>query len=245
MNNFKILNNLLHEQAVEECRSSDSDVFDYARAMAAIENAIVVISDIYNNVSHIHSGLFGERFNIKDFSKEPSIWEKDLLSCMSVEEQEAKFLSELRFYHYLKGISKKQRPLWYLATRLRMKEHCGELIDVLHRMYYTYDKDCTSIKYAICIYGPLTVPFTAKSIVINTINGSYKELSNESDKKILSSREKQVLTLIDKGNTSAEIAEALSISPYTVSRHRQEILAKLQVKNSLEACRVAKIIGIL
>jgi len=32
----------------------------------------------------------------------------------------------------------------------------------------------------------------------------------------------------------------LSISTNTVSRHRQEILGKLQVKNSIEACRVAK-----
>ncbi len=39
---------------------------------------------------------------------------------------------------------------------------------------------------------------------------------------------------------SKEIAAALSISVNTVSRHRQEILGKLQVKNSIEACRVAR-----
>ena len=32
----------------------------------------------------------------------------------------------------------------------------------------------------------------------------------------------------------------LAISPNTVSRHRQEILGKLQVKNSIEACRIAR-----
>ena len=32
----------------------------------------------------------------------------------------------------------------------------------------------------------------------------------------------------------------LSISIHTVSRHRQEILTRLQVKNSIEACRLAK-----
>lgn len=40
--------------------------------------------------------------------------------------------------------------------------------------------------------------------------------------------------------TSKEIAETLSISINTVSRQRQEILGKLQVKNSIEACRIAK-----
>ena len=37
----------------------------------------------------------------------------------------------------------------------------------------------------------------------------------------------------------------LSISIHTVSRHRQEILGKLQVKNSIEACRLAKNLRLL
>lgn len=60
------------------------------------------------------------------------------------------------------------------------------------------------------------------------------------DSRILTSREKQVLTLIDKGLTSKVIADRLCISRNTVSRHRQEILAKLHVKNSTEACQRAK-----
>ncbi|WP_308550479.1 LuxR C-terminal-related transcriptional regulator [uncultured Parabacteroides sp.] len=66
------------------------------------------------------------------------------------------------------------------------------------------------------------------------------ELDKQNSTSILSVREKQVLNLIDKGLTSKKIAETLSISINTVSRHRQEILGKLQVKNSIEACRVAK-----
>ena len=57
---------------------------------------------------------------------------------------------------------------------------------------------------------------------------------------MLSPREKQILELVDKGLTSKDIARVLSISINTVSRHRQEILSKLQVKNSIEACRIAK-----
>ncbi|WP_288357716.1 response regulator transcription factor [uncultured Bacteroides sp.] len=66
------------------------------------------------------------------------------------------------------------------------------------------------------------------------------EIGKQDSTRILSVREKQVLSLIDKGLTSKKIAETLSISINTVSRHRQEILGKLQVKNSIEACRVAK-----
>ena len=77
-------------------------------------------------------------------------------------------------------------------------------------------------------------------MIINSIDGHVTELEEYNNEKILSVREKQVLKLIDKGLMSKDIAEMLSISIYTVNRHRQEILGKLQVKNSIEACRIAK-----
>ena len=79
-----------------------------------------------------------------------------------------------------------------------------------------------------------------KSHVVNTVTGITEELSVENNNSVLGNRERQVLTLIDSGLKSSEIADRLNISIHTVSRHRQEILAKLQVKNSIEACRVAK-----
>ena len=84
-----------------------------------------------------------------------------------------------------------------------------------------------------------------KSLVINSLTGLSEELTSAGDSSILSKREVQVLKLIDSGKTSADIAALLSISKNTVSRHRQEILAKLQVKNSLEACRLAKTMRII
>ena len=82
-------------------------------------------------------------------------------------------------------------------------------------------------------------------MVVNSANGQVIELDMRNNEKILSAREKQVLNLIDKGLISKEIAAALSISINTVSRHRQEILSKLQVKNSIEACRIAKDLKLL
>lgn len=51
--------------------------------------------------------------------------------------------------------------------------------------------------------------------------------------------------MIAAGMTSKEIAAALNISINTVSRHRQDILAHLNAKNSLEACRTAKSANII
>ena len=61
----------------------------------------------------------------------------------------------------------------------------------------------------------------------------------------MTDREKEILYLIENGKMSKEISDILSISKNTVDRHRQNILEKLHVKNSLEACRLSKMMGIL
>lgn len=52
--------------------------------------------------------------------------------------------------------------------------------------------------------------------------------------ELLSNREFQVLRLIASGKRLSEIAEALSISPKTVSVYRARILEKLSVRNNVE-----------
>jgi NarL family two-component system response regulator LiaR len=51
----------------------------------------------------------------------------------------------------------------------------------------------------------------------------------------LSPRELDVLRLIARGMDNAQIAEELSISPFTAKNHVSSILAKLGVSNRLQA----------
>jgi DNA-binding CsgD family transcriptional regulator len=62
---------------------------------------------------------------------------------------------------------------------------------------------------------------------------------------LLSRREKEILILIGRGKSSKEIAEELSLSIHTVSRHRQNILQKLQVSNSAQAFGIARELHLL
>lgn len=72
--------------------------------------------------------------------------------------------------------------------------------------------------------------------------GEIETLSlKQETNSILSEREKEILELIRKGMRSKEIASELHISINTVNRHRQNILSKLSVSNSIEACRAAEI----
>ena len=48
-----------------------------------------------------------------------------------------------------------------------------------------------------------------------------------------------MLALIAEGHTTQEIAQILVISPRTVDRHRENLLAKLNLRNRVELARYA------
>ena len=66
-----------------------------------------------------------------------------------------------------------------------------------------------------------------------------KSLANSPEKKyaddLLTSREKEVLTLIASGHISREIADTLCISSHTVKTHIYNIYSKINVTNRLQA----------
>ena len=217
----------------------------YAEITAEIENAIVVLSDMAEGMSHIAAGRFAASLGLADYQYENSIWEKRILSLMSAEEQEAKYIAELRFFHFVRHLPKDRKNDYHLLSKLRFRFDDGKTKEILHKMYYIYDEGLNSVRYAICIYGPLYLDFNGRSLIVDSISGLTEEITPSKTDMILSRRERQVLSLIDTGLKSAEIADRLNISIHTVSRHRQEIICKLQVKNTHEACRIAKSMSLI
>lgn len=244
MNTFRQLDAQLKEQAPGGRTSPEPSAYSYAMCMAEIENVIAVVSDLTAGTSRIYCGAFASVLGIDGYTGENSIWERKILERMTDAEREAKFIAELRFLHALRKLPPARRH-HCLHARLRMTDRNGNLTDVLHRMYYIYDNSGNSIRYAICLYGPLPYGFNGKSVMIDTMTGTAEELTSGSDNDILSARERQILTLIGSGMKSADIAAHLSISKHTVSRHRQAILSKLHVKNSMEACRIARSMSLI
>lgn len=236
----KTLDNLLRSENGADSCVPLSDIMVNMRFRARVENVLIVVSDMVEGKSHIIAGGFARNLDIGDYQQENSIWESKILSLMSQEEQEEKYIAELRFFHYLRHLPKSKRTDYYLMSKLRFRFADGGIHDVLHRMYYIFDDNGEDLRYAICIYGPLPFDFKGKSFAVNSVIGIKEELTASGNDSILSRRERQVLAMIDTGMKSAEIAGQLNISIHTVSRHRQEIIGKLQVKNTHEACRLAK-----
>ena len=245
MSCLKKLNQLLKSQSFNGGTIDVSQLLNYAKNISQIENVTVVVSDMRCGISRIFPGKFGIVLGVSNYVEENSIWEKAILNLMTEKQREEKYLAELRFFNFLRHVPRHARPDYYLVSKLRMKAATGDTIDVIHRMYYIYADNSETVTHALCLYGRPTFDFIGKNRIVNSFTGISEELTASGDSSILSRREKQVLTLIDSGKRSYEIADILSISKNTVSRHRQQILAKLQVKNSMEACRIAKTMKII
>jgi len=78
--------------------------------------------------------------------------------------------------------------------------------------------------------------------ISKTIVGHYtkkRNMRHEAVRPAITKREREVLSLIVRGFTSAEIAKRLYISPRTVETHRSNLMQKLEIKNTAELVRFA------
>lgn len=112
--NRKTLDKLLRTENSAEGGMPLSDILVNMRFWARVENVLIVISDMAEGRSHIIAGGFARNLDIGDYQQENSIWETKIISLMSPQEQEEKYIAELRFFHYLRHLSKSKKTDYYL-----------------------------------------------------------------------------------------------------------------------------------
>lgn len=137
----------------------------------------------------------------------------------------------------------KETFAWHLENTMRMLDRNGEYCSVLHRIFYFSGKNKSGISYSLCLYN-LSSSEEAGAWLVNTLTGIKQSIEVENH-PLLSLRERQILQLLSEGCSSKMIADKLEISKHTVDRHRQNIIAKLQVNNTAAACHKAKMLGII
>lgn len=248
MNVEKELNHELLRQHFWEKELAKLDEYKQVAALyARTENAIAVLSDMRANVSYIYYGKVAEKLQLSKAGTSTvihSIWEKDIFSRIHPDDLHGKHLRELRFFHFLKGIPEGQKSDYYLFSQIRMCDAKGRYLSVVHRMFYVSCQSNGSIWLALCLYN-LSPDCSNKHLIVNSADGTFIPLEDKAEKDLLSEREKDILRLIQWGKKSKDIADTLSISINTVSRHRQNILEKLRVGNSVEAVRLAQELGMI
>lgn len=242
--NEELLNQQFGETLDEPMQLKVYQTFAYQ--YSRIENSIAVLSDLRANKSYIYNG--GVAANILDAqrgdtSEIDTIWEEEIFNKIHPDDLIAKHSLELQFFHLLKNFPVEERSDYFVSSRMRMLDKSGEYIVMHHRMFYVSNDSWGSLWLSLCLYNYSydELPDDSPSgIIANSATGEVIKVNKQEYDNILSVREKEILSLIDKGKMSKEIADSLSISKNTVDRHRQNILEKLRVKNSIEACRIAK-----
>ena len=76
-------------------------------------------------------------------------------------------------------------------------------------------------------------------------SSAHDEVPHTASTPLLSAREKEVLELITKGFTTAEIAKLMQLSHFTVRTFVRRIYGKLEVKSKAEAIYEARTLGLL
>lgn len=99
------------------------------------------------------------------------------------------------------------------------------------------DRDLLHAVYSVVRGEPFVYPAAMRTLLGDYL--SRLERGEVPDTGPLSERENQVVQLIAEGHTSREIAKILSISPHTVDRHRENLLAKLGLRDRTELTRYA------
>lgn len=86
-----------------------------------------------------------------------------------------------------------------------------------------------------------------KSQVLNFRTGKFISLTDNNSEiaTSLTQREIEILKLVKDGLLSKEISDRLSISIHTVNTHRQRVLEKLGVNNSMEAVILSSRLGLV
>lgn len=229
------------------------DALNIAYTYSRIENAIAVLSDLKSNRSYIYHGAIADLLGLSSDNSQrneiiDSIWEEEIYNRIHPDDLLTRHLLELRFFHLLKTLPIQERSAYYTCSTLRMLNTRQEYIPVTHRTIYLHSSGNGSLWLALCLYGFCTQtnpPLGTSGFIFHSVTGEIVPEQYDSCNKMLSEREKEILKCVGKGLASKNIAEQLHISLHTVNRHRQNILEKLRVKNSIEALKVAEAMNLL
>lgn len=213
-----------------------------AQTFVKLENGIAILSDLQFNKSYVYSGKLADELNIfqdKNVLEIESIWEEELFAKLDSEDVIQKHLLELQFFQFIKAIPFEQHKNYCVVSRLRVADDPIQKA-LLHKMFYFTNSNDKNVELALCLYHfDFLNSSLHQGMIINTANGSIIHQTEAGNSAFLSIREKEILKMIQSGKRSKEIAEILFISINTVNRHRQNILEKMRVGNTTEACTMA------
>ncbi len=218
-----------------------------------VESDCRVITDAAADFCYIFGGSFSNLIGLSDsesyFKEMDSSDEDEIYNRIHPEDLVDKRMLEYEFFRYVDSLPDSEKLNYRATCRLRIQDKAGNYIYVNNSTRIMRLSPNGKVWLILCCYelAPVqTPPNGIDARIVNYVTGDIKELQlSERRSHILTEREKEILNLIKEGKLSKEIADILQISVHTVNRHRQNILEKLSVGNSVEAVMAATVMRLL
>ncbi len=239
-------NEHLDNEKIEICKKIADNV-------ASVTNACCVITDASRDYCYLFGGELACLMGIVDtphLYKEICSSDEDLIyNRLHPEDLVEKRMLEYEFFKFVDVLPAEDKIRYKATCRIRVKDKEGRYMILDNSTQILKTSPSGKIWLILCCYdlSPLQdIQAGINAHIKNNHTGKITSLSF-SDKKnhILTEREKEILLLIKEGKPSKQIADMLGISIHTVNRHRQNIIERLSVGNSVEAIMAATSMGLL
>lgn len=229
----------LENSEVESCKTVVGNI-------VTVTNACCVITDAARDYCYIYCGELASLLGMGDapIYKEISSSDEDIIyNRMHPEDLVEKRMLEYEFFKFVNQLPANEKLQYKATCRIRIKDDNG--------CYRVFDNSTQIMRHSpagkiwliLCCYDLSSCQEAISGInpqIMNNHSGNIISYSfSDKKKQILTDREKEILLLIKEGKLSKQIAEILGISIHTVNRHRQNILERLSVGNSVEALTAA------
>lgn len=218
------------------------------KQMSNVGNSSVFVFDLFKKEHVFASGLYEDFIDKADRSAtgifnflDQTVHEEDSITLIK------RWTTSLKLCY---SAPPSERKNFKIINDYRIRNKNGDLVRVVDQ-HQVLELDAQgNIWLSLClidISADQNKERGVKSSIVNFKTGEliWEGLGDErvTDVPVLSTREKEILLLIKEGFLSKEIAKKLFLSVHTVNTHRQRILEKLNVGNSMEAIKYATGVG--
>lgn len=218
-----------------------------------VEHDCRVITDASQDYCYIWGGYVAKLIGLSDtsdyFTEMDSSDEDEIYNRLHPEDLADKRMLEYEFFKFVDTLPSESKRDYKAVCRLRIKDKAGKYIYIDNSTQVLALSPNGKIWLILCCYDMSPNQMMSDGIeprIVNNKTGAIIELQlSERRAHILTDREKEILRLIKVGKLSKQIADMLEISVHTVNRHRQNILEKLCVSNSVEAVMAATLMRLL
>lgn len=225
-----------------------------AEFMTVLSDEIVVITDASADTCFVYGGSLASLLGLSSeswFAATVRSSDEDLVyELMHPEDLADKRMLEYEFFKFVDKLSVADKLSYVAMCRIRMRNRAGKYVYIENSTEVLDTARGGGIWLILCRYRLSSEQDSAgvgiRATIVNKKTGDAQRVSFDGQRhNILSPREKEIIGLIKTGLASKQIADRLGISINTVNRHRQNIIEKLSVRNSVEAVAAATAMRLL